>query len=127
MGEPRSWGEFMEALVKLIGQAADTGGSQTEGTVMAKENAALEILAGFQNGTVPIMKSMQYGVATNDNNSMTIPINTINPNKAFVIIDCASSSSNGGVYLARIDANSITISRHMASTDRFSWQVVELY
>ena len=50
MGEPRSWGEFTAELVKLIGRAADTGGSQTEGTVFAKENAILEVL---KNGGLP--------------------------------------------------------------------------
>ncbi len=44
MGEPRSWGEFTAELAKLIGRAADTGGSQTAGTVFGKENAILETL-----------------------------------------------------------------------------------
>ena len=55
MGEPRSWGEFMEALAKLVGQAADTGGSQTEGTLAAKGNAILEVL---KNGGMPIVRSI---------------------------------------------------------------------
>lgn len=44
MGEPRSWGEFTAELARLIGQEADTGGSQTAGTVFGKENAILETL-----------------------------------------------------------------------------------
>lgn len=64
MGEPRSWGEFTEELVRLIGQEADTGGSPTEGTLAAKGNAILKALENaLQRGTV---RNLQTGICAID-------------------------------------------------------------
>lgn len=52
-------------VLNRIGLTGDTGGSQTAGTVFAKENA---ILVALKNGSVPIVKSIQRStVYTSDN------------------------------------------------------------
>lgn len=131
MGEPRSWGEFMEALVKLIGQAADTGGSQTAGTVFGKENAILGIL---KNGGMPMVKSIQKGVWNAGSNSYEISISAINPQKSIAFVDAVSYSE--GSYVKNIYLNGLTeTTLKIGSTysggsyakPMVSWQVIEFY
>lgn len=128
MGEPRSWGEFMEALVKLIGQAADTGGSQTAGTVMAKGNA---ILAVLKNGGMPIVKSVQRGVAyISKNNDLNIAINAVDPNKC-IVITSGTSGYNGSSchysYVKSLEATKLTLGNNQYSNAAMSWEVVEFH
>lgn len=52
MAEPRSWEEFIAALAKLVGNADDTDGSQSAGSLMAKQNAILEALLTGGNGSL---------------------------------------------------------------------------
>ena len=129
MGEPRSWREFTEELAKLIGQEADIGGSQTAGTVFAKENAILEIL---KSGGMPVVKSVQRGVAHSGKFPFDISINEINPDKTIVLIQNAPTSSNyARTVLYRLSNNKISVNLGTNSYSgydlTFSWQAIEYY
>lgn len=131
MGEPRSWGEFMEALVKLIGQAADTGGSQTAGTLAAKGNAILEML---KNGGMPIVKSVQRGnlITSNENvTTYTVNINTVNPDKSVLLLNWPDSPGESGTSpvgaLVSFYPDSFTLARRFLTHKYVFWQVVEFY
>ena len=129
MGEPRSWGEFTAELVKLIGQEADTGGSQTEGTVFAKENAILEVL---KNGGLPIVKSIQRSSVSTSDNYKTITISKVNPLKTIVLVNGGISFSGGGnagmpVYVGGLTETSVTITGITNGGIDASIQVVEFY
>ena len=85
------------------------------------------------------VKSIQKGVVTiNDTSSVTVSINTINPDKAFVILDGTAGINTTNVsgqfdgYLLSLTSNQLTIglpepeaSGNLQS--KFSWQVVEFY
>lgn len=127
MGEPRSWGEFTAELVKLIGQEADTGGSSTEGTVFAKENAILEIL---RNGGMPIVKSVQYGMGSTryEGGATVISISPINKDRAVVILNGSGAASNAAPVLSFIDTETIGVyGSQSSSVVMFSWQVIEFF
>lgn len=129
MGEPRSWGEFTAELVKLIGRAADTGGSQTAGTVMAKENAILEAL---KNGSVPTVKSVQRSTLYTSDSYKTITISKVNPLKTIVLVNGGISFSGGGnagmpVYVGGLTETSVTIYAPANGGITASIQVVEFY
>lgn len=130
MGEPRSWGEFTAELAKLIGQEADTGGSQTAGTVFAKENAILEMM---KNGGMPVVRSVQRGTAHSGKFPFDISINEINPDKAVVLIQNAptTSSNYARAVLYRLSNNKISVNLGTSSYSgydlAFSWQVIEFY
>ena len=126
MGEPRSWGEFMEALVKLIGQAADTGGSQTAGTVFGKENAILGIL---KNGGMPMVKSIQWGFSSlSVTKNISISPVDVNKSLAFVFGMTYSTSPTHGCYLSNFESESIRVTGEV-NNDRcsFNWYVVEFH
>lgn len=136
MGEPRSWGEFMEALVKLVGQAADTGGSQTAGTVMAKENEIMEML---KNGGMRVVKSIQRGnAATNINTgqSITVSISAVDMEKSIVIASFFNTTTSGNNNTGGVIsiASPTTLSIYAAAgsgsnytTTSIRWQVIEFY
>lgn len=127
MGEPRSWGEFMEALTELVGQADDTGGSQTAGTVMAKGNAILEVL---KNGGMPVVKSVQFGYVKAARYSNVV-ISKVDPGKSLINITGNSSSGDDDfLSITEFHATGFTISNYKTNvnvTIGFSWQVIEFY
>lgn len=126
MGEPRSWGEFTAELVKLIGRAADTGGSQTAGTVMAKENAILEAL---KNGSVPTVKSVQRSTLYTSDSYKTITISKVNPLKTIVLVNggIPFGTGNAGlpVFVSDLTETSVTVNALANGGITVSIQVVE--
>lgn len=115
-----------------IGNPADTGGSQTEGTVMAKENAILEAM---KNGEVPAVKSIQRGYVEINSETTTIQISEVDVNKTFVSISgytVAGLSNQSIPWITQVTPTSITVSGYGKSGSyypsmRFSWQAVEFY
>lgn len=123
---PRDWFETIKEVVKKIGNTGDTGGSQTAGTVFAKENTALEILESFQNGNLPIVKSVQRGTATYNRTRLSISITTINPNKSLAILNEGSAmADNGGIFISGLNENSLIVDSNLGISGLFSWQVIE--
>ncbi len=133
MGEPRSWGEFTAELVKLIGLTGDTGGSQTAGTVFAKENAILEAM---ENGAVPAVKSVQRGYieasGVANAQSITIQISEVDVSKAFVALSgyTAAGSNHSIPWVTQFTPTSFTVNGYgqngsYSPSMRFSWQVVD--
>ncbi len=123
----------------LIGEAANTGGTVTEGTVMAKLNA---LLAKFTSGGVGI-KKVQRGTfqekpaGGNTANDVTITISEVNPEKTFVILrggaasGYASSPSVVMGYLKSLSATSFTYAGARGSVTvspaMINYEVVEFY
>lgn len=127
MGEPRSWGEFMEALVKLIGQAADTGGSQTAGTVFGKENAILGIL---KNGGMPIVKSIQSGIAQNiPISNATFTISEVNVEKIVIFLQGGVQGNFYPIWVENVTPTSFNVKSYNCGSAKFyfGWYVVEFY
>ncbi|MEY8321843.1 hypothetical protein AAK894_12365 [Lachnospiraceae bacterium 46-61] len=123
----------------LIGEAANTGATVTEGTVMAKLNALLD---KFTSGGVGI-KKVQRGtfqekpVANTTANDVTITISEVNPLKTFVILrgggtsGYASSPSVVMGYLKSLTATNFTYAGARGSVTvspaMISYEVVEFY
>lgn len=116
-------------VLNRIGLTGDTGGSQTAGTVMAKENAILEAL---KNGSVPIVKSIQRSSVSTSDNYKTITISKVNPLKTIVLVNGGISFSGGGnagmpVYVGGLTETSVTIYAPANGGITASIQVVEFY
>jgi hypothetical protein len=123
----------------LIGETENTGGTVTEGTVMAKLNALLD---KFTSGGVGI-KKVQRGtfqekpVGGSAENDITITISEVNPEKTFVILrggatsGYASSPSVVMGYLKRLTATSFTFAGARGSVtvspSMISYEIVEFY
>ena len=129
----------IQYVSNLIGEKANTGGTVTEGTVMAKLNALLD---KFTSGGVGI-KKVQRGtfqekpVGGNAENDITITISEVNPEKTFVILrggatsGYASSPSVVMGYLKRLTATSFTFAGARGSVtvspSMISYEIVEFY
>ena len=83
----------IQDISNLIGEKANTGGTVTEGTVMAKLNALLD---KFTSGGVGI-KKVQRGtfqekpVGGSTANDVTITISEVNAEKSFVLLRCGAT------------------------------------
>lgn len=149
--------ETLDLINEKFGATSDPGGSSTEGSLMAKLNEMLEQLGISTTGSTvqevleellnspKIIKSIQFGYFRHEPSSVggdnvllpqTITINTINPKKAFVLINGSASSSSVSnssydvnLMCTQIQANSITIaggtSSGRSSKSACSWQVIE--
>lgn len=129
----------IQYVSNLIGEKANTGGTVTEGTVMAKLNALLD---KFTSGGVGI-KKVQRGTfqekpaGGNTANDVTITISEVNPEKTFVILrggatsGYASSPSVVMGYLKRLTATSFTFAGARGSVtvspSMINYEVVEFY
>ena len=129
----------IQYVSNLIGETENTGGTVTEGTVMAKLNALLD---KFTSGGVGI-KSVQRGtfqekpVGGSAANDITITISEVNPEKTFVILrggatsGYASSPSVVMGYLKRLTATSFTFAGARGSVtvspSMISYEIVEFY
>ena len=129
----------IQYVSNLIGEKANTGGTVTEGTVMAKLNALLD---KFTSGGVGI-KKVQRGTfqekpaGGNTANDVTITISEVNPEKTFVILrggatsGYASSPSVVMGYLKRLTATSFTFAGARGSVtvspSMISYEIVEFY
>ena len=123
----------------LIGETENTGGTVTEGTVMAKLNALLD---KFTSGGVGI-KKVQRGTfqekpaGGSTENDVTITISAVNPEKTFVILrggaasGYASSPSVVMGYLKSLSATSFTYGGARGSVTvspaMINYEVVEFY
>lgn len=121
--------KMLSSTQKLIGTTTDIGGDSTKGTVFAKENAILEKL---KNGGIPVVKSVQRGKISSSTFPISVYISTINPEKAFVIVDTNSNSSGyqNRVSLFELKSSEIKFSignnSYSTYSTTFSWQIVEL-
>ena len=129
----------IQYVSNLIGEKANTGGTVTEGTVMAKLNALLD---KFTSGGVGI-KKVQRGTfqekpaGGNTANDVTITISEVNPEKTFVILrggaasGYASSPSVVMGYLKSLSATSFTYGGARGSVTigpaMINYEVVEFY
>ena len=115
-------------ILDLIGTTADTGGSATAGTLMAKMNKMLS--------NAGAVKSVQRGNAafTGESANKTVTISRVNLSKSILILT--------GGYTSHDHASGLPFSGHLYSStqlylycDTFSsavehilsWQVVEFY
>ncbi len=110
-----------------IGTTSNTGGSSTAGTAMAKLNAILSALATQPKGTV---KKIQRGFTT----SSTISISAVDPSKCMVILNNSISavkdySTTLSATLKSIEETSFTITNNGYSNAQsyVSWQLIEFY
>ena len=129
----------IQYVSNLIGETENTGGTVTEGTVMAKLSALLD---KFTSGGVGI-KSVQRGtfqekpVGGSAENDITITISAVNPSKTFVILrggatsGYASSPSVVMGYLKSLTATNFTYAGARGSVtvapSMISYEVVEFY
>ena len=115
-------------VLNRIGLTGDTGGSQTAGTVFAKENA---ILVALKNGSVPIVKSIQRSTVYTSDNYKTVTISKVNPLKTIVLIDggikSGTTSAGFPVNLNSLTETSVTITGITNGGIDASIQVVEFY
>lgn len=110
------------------GKIGNFGDTAEEGTLFGQ-------MAGG-SGSTGTVKSVQRGVSSLPNNSspskIKITINTINPNKSFVLLN--SDTINGGeksygqgVRLKELAAEYLVVESTIRGLMPFSWQVIELF
>lgn len=126
---------YVDTLESVIGTTTNTGGSASAGTVMAKLNALFTLISS--SGGIPgTVKSVQRGYTSGGeyDDDVTITINTINPNKAIVILNASMSqhADSGQVhtpYVVSLTSTVLTVGNHYTPHDaeKFSWQVIEFY
>ena len=142
-----SWGEIKKALNSTLG---DSGFKALNELIRDDFTTVSEWLS---TGNVPIVKSVQRGTiqgsskTSASNRGTTISINTINPNKALVIIDYVYGGKDDTSYYdyepyieysVTVNANSIYVSdsyylNHEGNYSSgnyyapFNWQVIEFY
>ena len=125
----------MEALVKLVGQSADTGGSQTEGTLAAKGNAILEALENaLKRGTV---RNLQRGICNivANQKSVTIALSGFTDiNKMIVFYhavfpDTNTSTNVGDVIMSGLTTGSCKFinASNNANKRTIEYQIAELW
>ena len=122
----------LDLINQKIGATADTGGSSTTGTLMAKMNNMLS--------NAGVVKSVQFGEAAigSGANAATVTINTVDKTKAVIILrgmnTTASNPGNPGDYLVRAyfttsKNNELFFYRQNIANNmvQIGWQVVEFY
>ncbi len=129
--------ETVADISGLIGVKTDTGGTNTEGTVMAKLNA---LLSKVSSGVG--IKSVQRGSFVEDFNVETVKttrinISTVNPQKTFVIINgglsagYSNSSSAVRGYVGTVASTYFNYCAGRASltigAGTVGYQVIEFY
>lgn len=110
-----------QGVLDLIGATADTGGSTTAGTTMAKLNALL-------GRNASAVKSIQRGTFS-FKDSTTITISPINPNKSIVILNGNENHEySTDAYLSSLSETVLSLSSNGGrATIRGSYQVIEYY
>lgn len=129
-------------LLNLVGQPANTGGTTTAGTIMAKLNALLgKSSSGSSSGggIKSVQRGSVYNPTLNGNYSYSrsVTFSNVNLSKSFVIIQYGAT---GGTVryayppaITNVTANSIALSGQMGeaygSTKSLYiyWQVIEFY
>lgn len=110
------------------GKIGNFGDTAEEGTLFGQ-------MAGG-SGSTGTVKSVQRGVSSLPDNSTSpeikITINTINPNKSFVLLNSdtinGSDKSYGqGVRLKELAAEYLVVDSLYRGNMPFSWQVIELF
>lgn len=117
----------VQGVLDLIGNTADTGGSDTAGTVMGKLNSTL-------NGGVKVVKSVQRGTyVVNNSGNHSISISSIDPDKSIAIIDAPSgatgSSGSGDTYciFAGLNTDELIVYSYNHTKYTIGWQIIEFY
>ncbi len=117
----------VQGVLDLIGNTADTGGSDTAGTVMGKLNSTL-------NGGVKVVKSVQRGTyVVNNSGNHSISISSIDPDKSIAIIDAPSgatgSSGSGNTYciFAGLNTDELIVYSYNHTNYTIGWQIIEFY
>lgn len=120
----------LDVVNEKIGNFGDTA---EEGTLFGQ-------MAGG-SGSTGTVKSVQRGVITSVPNTGSsgkvyeIPINTVDPNKSFVILNTGNLSSGGGrngdgIILTELLANVLKVkvcTFNTSAGNNFSWQVIECF
>ena len=132
---------YVDTLESVIGTTANTGGSASAGTVMAKLNALFGVISS--SGGIPgTVKSTQRGIINGGYSDLQsdggiyyldVTIQSVNINKAVVVV----SSSNRNVNASDKSANarlinSTTLRVYVSYTDsqtfhNVNWQVIDFY
>lgn len=128
----------VQEIINNIGNTDDTGGSTTAGSVFAKQNGMISDIATLksliQNG-VSVIKSIQFGVGTIDSGyeTVSITIDRINTDKAFVIINGGITSSDSFIcnFLQSKSNTTLTVRNSLngggTPAHDFEWQVIEFF
>lgn len=92
--------KILDKLQITVGEKADTGGSESDGTVMAKLNA---ILSGFTS--IGAIKSIQRGIvklnaygSSSEATDIKININPINPQKSIAFVNGSTGLWQSQLY-----------------------------
>lgn len=110
------------------GKIGNFGDTAEEGTLFGQ-------MAGG-SGSTGVVKSVQRGVSSLPNSSspseIKITINTINPNKSFVLLTSdtimgTEKSYGQGVRLKKLAAEYLVVESVYRGYMPFSWQVIELF
>lgn len=111
----------VQGVLDLIGTTANTGGTTTDGTVMAKLNALL-------GRNASAVKSIQRGTFS-FKGSTTITISPINPNKSIVILNGNEDDEySTDAYLSSLSETVLSLSSYGGRTTiKGSYQVIEYY
>ena len=129
---------YLDKLANF-GAIGDTGGSETEGTAMAKLNAILQkvITEGVGIKSVQRGTFQETGTSQDKETSITVRLSTIKPAKTFIIINGGLSAGYSGSssavrgYIGSVSATNFVYQTGRASmtiTSGFiSWQAVEFY
>lgn len=132
---PRDWFETIKEVVKKIGNTGDTGGSQTAGTVFAKENAILEsVQNAMQRGMV---RNIQRGICTIGENNRDVDValsGFTNADKMLVFYNsvinvAASNTQSNNAILTKLSTTSCTFHWEdgISAVKRVHYQIVELW
>ena len=129
---------IVEKLQEITGQASDTGGSESVGTIMAKLNLLINKLITFSPACI---KKVQKGSSTAEASSITVNIQPVDINKSFIIAHGygrVSSFNDTDVELwfpwgEFVSSNQIKVGggdRTSPYNDTYTsikWQVIEFY
>ena len=130
---------YVNTLESALGATANTGGTASAGTVMAKLNTLINFMANG-TATVSCVRRIVRGVATmTDTNTVVISIGcTINPNKVVILLDADRGTGRSDApltmtpYLISVEATQFTIGPcwiqlESNKTRNVSWQLIEFY
>jgi len=129
-------------IQEKTGNINDTGGTTTAGSIFAKLNKLLTDWTTARASKIDnidtnvnsliggrVVKSVQRGVLIAVTiNTTVISINSINKDKAMVVLNSYfNHQNNRNAVLTEFTNTSITIQSDLDPTNKVSWQVIEFY
>ena len=130
---------YVDTLETVLGTAANTGGTASAGTVMAKLNALIGLMTNATGTTSCVKRIVRGVVAATGVNHIVVNIGyTVNPSKVFILLNSdrsagySSSPQTATPFLVSVTATQFTIGPAWMQNEtnevrNVSWQLIEFY